>query len=75
MKKLLIMCAIAALATTTSVYAATTSSTTTTEKANPQKIPLNYLFSFSTGKLKYISGYGSFFRKKCHHSVSIGLKP
>ncbi len=35
MKKILIMCAIAALATTTSVYAASTS--TTTEKANTQK--------------------------------------
>lgn len=28
-----------------------------------------------TGKLKYLLGYGSFFRVKCHHSVLSGLKP
>ena len=39
--------------------------------------PLNlsfYLFRYSaeTGKLKYVSGYGSYFSAKCHHSQSIG---
>ena len=34
----------------------------------------NYLLKYAeeTGNSKYVSGYGSFFREKCHHSQSIG---
>ncbi len=48
---------------------------------NPQfsfsHLDLSYLFRYAdeTGKLKYVSGYGSFSRQKCHHSQSMGRKP
>ena len=48
---------------------------------NPQfsfsHLDLSYLFRYAdeTGKVKYVLGYGSFSRQKCHHSQSMGRKP
>ena len=41
-----------------------------------QKVPfVDAVYSFFTGKVKYVSGKGSFFNVKCHHSSSMALKP
>ncbi len=32
-------------------------------------------YADETGNSKYVSGYGSSFRVKCHHSQSMGMKP
>lgn len=45
--------------------------------SNTDSLPHSTLFYLTafTGKLKYVSGKGSLFRVKCHHSVSRGLNP